>query len=997
MAIETLGAALRQIKRLFADGVATGLSDGHLLELFIDRRDAAAFEALLARHGPMVLSVCRTILRDSSDVEDAFQATFLVLVKKARTIRGRQTVGGWLHQVARRVAVQASRAAARRRAREREVGLMAAAKSASGPAVVDQLLPALHEEIGRLPEKLRLAIVHCDLGGMTHAQAASALRWSERTTRRRLAEAREKIKDRLRRRGLEHDQTLLEAVLIREAHGLVPPAWREATVRAALDILSPAVAVSAVSGAAQSLTHEVLKAMFLQKVTTAAAAFAGAALLVWAASAALVLRGDEPARKAEGPAPAPRARRASPPLAQPRRVEPDRLDAAGTFPVRGRVLDPDGKPVAGAEVLIRHFTPSGWSWTRPEMGRRGQRGRVATSAADGRFHFDLDKESSDWPWGDEPAWHQAQIAAVAPGLALAWADAGSLLKGDEAILRLVRDDVPVRGRVLDAQGRPVAGSTVRIRQIAALANGVDPDAMLALGELESDQTAAWYGDVSEAPLPGAQNTLRTGADGRFEIRGIGRDRIGALDFRGPMHADGTLYVMARASTAQPKPRPRPAGREREMLFHGSPPKPLLVGAIFDYIVGPAKPITGVIRSKATGKPLAGIKVVGQEGATWTSVVTRTDEAGRFRLAGLPKGEVYKLEANQGYGAVLQFQSAQITVTDTEGLKPIETTLELPKGVMVTGRLIDPLTGGPVPLGQVSYCKLPTNHNDGDGAETLKRLADLTFRLTVPPGEGMVFVTAWGKDLPYARARLRKADKGKGVGGIGDGETYMVPLNGHHAYKIVDIPAAAESFHLDLELTRGLSRKGRVVGPDGQPVSGAQCYGTSATWGEMKTLAGDTFEALGLEPDYPRQLIFAHQGRRLVGSVIIRGLESRSEEPLVVRLDRPGSLTGRLLDEDNLPIAGATLSTLSIALDGSNLPPGPGPQAMWPDSETVTSGPDGRFQIDGLKPGVKTNSGVTFKDRPGVYGDAGMALRDIVIRKHGEIRDLGDIKVKIVRR
>ena len=115
--------------------------------------------------------------------------------------------------------------------------------------------------------------------------------------------------------------------------------------------------------------------------------------------------------------------------------------------------------------------------------------------------------------------------------------------------------------------------------------------------------------------------------------------------------------------------------------------------------------------------------------------------------------------------------------------------------------------------------------------------DPTFRLTVPPGEGMLYVQARGKDLPYLTARLRKADKGKGIGGTGDGETYTVLLNAHHAYKIIDVPADARSFHVDLELTRGLSRKGRVVDPDGKPVTGAQCYGLSATWGQMTTLAG----------------------------------------------------------------------------------------------------------------------------------------------------------------
>ncbi len=145
MAIETMGAALRQISRLFGGGIATGLSDAQLLDRFLAEGDAASFEVLVARHGPMVLSVCRGVLRDPNDAEDAFQATFVILVKKAGTIRGGQALGGWLYQVAHRVAIQANIAAARRRALEREAGQMSAASASSGPSVPDDLLPALHD------------------------------------------------------------------------------------------------------------------------------------------------------------------------------------------------------------------------------------------------------------------------------------------------------------------------------------------------------------------------------------------------------------------------------------------------------------------------------------------------------------------------------------------------------------------------------------------------------------------------------------------------------------------------------------------------------------------------------------------------------------------------------------------------------------------------------------------------------------------------------------
>ncbi len=363
MAIETLGAALRQINRLFADGVIAGLSDAQLLERFLSHGDAVAFEALVGRHGPMVLSVCRAILRDPHDAEDAFQATFLVLVKTGVTIRGRDALAGWLHRVAHRVANQANVAAARRRRLERQVGQMAVATSTNGPAASDELLPALHEEIARLPEKYRLAVVHCDLEGMTQAQAAGQLHWSRRTLQHRLAEGRARLRRRLARRGLAPDGAALGAVLLREARAAVPAAWREATVRAAVATVNPTVTVGAVSAAAQQLAREVFKVMLLRKLTLASATLLAAGLIGWGASAALVSLGQEAPKGATAP-PAP-AVRPTAETAVPR-PKPGSADTAGTFPARGRVLDPDGKPVAGAGVYVRPYAEPRWSEIRPD-------------------------------------------------------------------------------------------------------------------------------------------------------------------------------------------------------------------------------------------------------------------------------------------------------------------------------------------------------------------------------------------------------------------------------------------------------------------------------------------------------------------------------------------------------------------------------------------------------------------------------------------------------
>ena len=389
---------------------------------------------------------------------------------------------------------------------------------------------------------------------MTQAQAAGQLHWSERTIHHRLAEGRARLRRRLARRGLAPDGAALSAVFLREARAVVPAAWSESTVRAAFATANHTMTVGVVSAAAKQLAEEVLKVMLLKKLTLASVTLLAAGLIGWGASAALVSLEHEAQKELTATA-APSVR----PTADlaVRQPEPAPAEADGIFPVRGRVLDPDGKPVAGAGIYVRHYAEVQWLPIDPMAAR--QKGRVAATDADGRFHFDLDKGASDVTYGDT-GWHKAQIAVAAPGFAPAWVDAGDLVEKGETTLHLVRDDVPVRGRVLDSQGRPVAGVVVRMRAIWEVKDGVDLDALLASGAADGNwsQMARCYGHLlgptaptwqaDPAPLwPGGRNAWTTGADGRFEVRGIGRDRIARLEFHGGGVADGTLDVMARAA------------------------------------------------------------------------------------------------------------------------------------------------------------------------------------------------------------------------------------------------------------------------------------------------------------------------------------------------------------------------------------------------------------------------------------------------------------------
>ena len=184
------GTAARTNGYLFERGTCLGTSDALLLERFVARRDETAFEALVVRHGRAVLAACNDVLCDPYDAEDAFQATFMILARKAGTLWVRDSLAAWLHRVAHRVAVEANRRNGRRRAEE-QTGYEIDAVPTADPEPGEALWPVLHEEVDRLPEKYRTAIILCDLEGLTREQAAGRLGWPPGTVAGRLARARD--------------------------------------------------------------------------------------------------------------------------------------------------------------------------------------------------------------------------------------------------------------------------------------------------------------------------------------------------------------------------------------------------------------------------------------------------------------------------------------------------------------------------------------------------------------------------------------------------------------------------------------------------------------------------------------------------------------------------------------------------------------------------------------------------------------------------------------
>ena len=189
-----MATGLRQILEQLQQA-GGGQTDGQLLARFVAARDEASFASLVRRHGPMVLGVCRRILHDFHDAEDAFQATFLVLARKATTLVVGESLGCWLYEVAYRTALEASTLSARRRSRERPMRDMPHPEVA--PAEAQDWRPLLDRELSRLPEKYRAAVVLCDLQGRPRREAARQLGVPEGTLSSRLATARQMLARRL--------------------------------------------------------------------------------------------------------------------------------------------------------------------------------------------------------------------------------------------------------------------------------------------------------------------------------------------------------------------------------------------------------------------------------------------------------------------------------------------------------------------------------------------------------------------------------------------------------------------------------------------------------------------------------------------------------------------------------------------------------------------------------------------------------------------------------
>ncbi len=363
-------ALLGPLRQAFDGEAVAGLGEGQLLERFAKRRDEPAFAALMARHGPMVLGVCRRVLADPHDVEDAFQATFLILVRRAATLDDRDRLAPWLFGVARRVATRARRDAERRRSRERAIPPPVASPGEDPQA--RELGRAVVEEIGRLPAPMRDAVILCCVENLSYDEAASRLRCSTPALRGRLSRARERLRTRLTRRGFAPAATLATAwTWAGAASAKVPLSLTESTARAAIAFAAGRAATAGIVPATVvSLAEGAMQAMRLTRIKFVAAAVV--AFGVAGSGVGLPGRsGGSSAEAQQPPAEAPPAPVEAPPapVGAPRGRSGE-APAESTVVRPPRALAPEADRLGSLEQKIDRLIEAMENRDRPPLDRR---------------------------------------------------------------------------------------------------------------------------------------------------------------------------------------------------------------------------------------------------------------------------------------------------------------------------------------------------------------------------------------------------------------------------------------------------------------------------------------------------------------------------------------------------------------------------------------------------------------------------------------------------
>lgn len=734
MGIGRTNLVTQQIATIFQDGNVARLTDGQLVDRFARDRDAAAFEAIIARHGPMVYSVCMSLLADPHHADDAFQATFLVLARKAADVRDPELLGQWLYGVAHRTARKARNLATRRRTGE----LIEAELEGVRPGNEDETrmlqreeAAVLHEEISRLPERYRSAVVLCYLQGQTHAEAAQRLRRPVGTISARLSRAREMLRGRLIRRGLAPGAMLAALLAHDVASAAVPRALIDKSIRAGTGITSASVAV---------LAEGVLRAMFVARwssITVVLVSILGvlAATYVgtFAATAPTAANADDTLKPAK-PEPAPVQKPVSKPAAAAKQE-------TTLLSLDGQATDLEGKPVVGAKIML--VSTNGIDAPLGET----------TTGADGRYAFrdaqlpvrryrdDSDLCGTFQVYGTAAgygiAWHGMRQYVPIPrpddrpvqGLETLW-----YADDDKTVNLTFRPAVALRGRIVDEKGKPIKGAQIQLYS--------GDYTVIAGHELHKNFREFW----SMFMLPPNQTTAHTVADGRFAFEGLGEDTFYYASITHPDYAGRGMYVATCAESLR-------------MSIYQNQSEVEIAGNDLDVRLETCRTVTIGVVYADTNKPAGHVSVsASDENASGIHGYGKTDTDGNVTLR-LPPGE-YRVTIDPPKGSDCVRTNANLTVKQQADPQRAELTVD--RGCILILKAVDAVTGNGIR--GVSFLQGDEDGDPGGGREVQSSTyfidnpttdAEGQLRAVVNPGQRSFAVSRTLKDAGYLIDGMRQ--------------------------------------------------------------------------------------------------------------------------------------------------------------------------------------------------------------------------------------------------
>jgi hypothetical protein len=691
---------------------------------------------------------------------------------------------------------------------------------------VRELLAILDEELQRLPQTYRLPLLLCCLEGRSLEDVARQLGWTPGSVKGRLERGRARLHDRLVRRGLTLSAALAAAEVSRAAAtaALVAPLVA-ATVRDATLFATRSTAGSGAPTAAATLAAGVIKGMALARYKSVGVLLLAAGLLTggWVlhqatSSPPTEVAQDRGALVADSPA----------------GQLPDDPDAP--IHVSGRVLDPHDGPIAGARLYVGFSAER----TAPEVRFRPMAyPRRTTSATDGRFHFTFTQSELDAAALDHS---RPAVIAVAEDYGPAWA----IVKGSPADSQLslkLPEDLPVEGRILGPEQQPVAGARVLVWEVA---DGSEQ----AFAQVFRGEGCLPTGKGCRGPLPEQPSFVTTTADGHFRLPGIGRDRIVTLVMEGAEVQRTFVWAATR---------PRPEARSPEQFSLAS----------FNYVAAVSRRIRGSVRDKATGRPVAGVKVSARSsrfvGSFYPSL---TDETGSYEVLVPPEPAGWMVQAQPESGQA--YFAASTFVPDSLGLPGLSAStvglagsargqgpflaasalfpgrvdrsatdaivvdFDLVSGLRLHGRIADQATGKPPLRTVVEYYPLFPNPHSSKltngpeiAASSCIAQADGSYGLVVLPGPGVVCAAASPRNW-YAEAALDEkklaslieyrvgSDGGPGLRtAIGASKRGFLSVRKYNVFSLINPGEEAGLPALDLALQRARPNNGTVIAPKGQ--------------------------------------------------------------------------------------------------------------------------------------------------------------------------------------